>query len=198
MAFSVEWNSIHKEREWGRYPNENLVRWVARNYYGTALRSAVRFLDLGCGSGSNFDYLSKEGFSVIGLDGSSFALARNQGANLVVADAVALPFEDQRFDCVIDILCTAHNKPEDMKRIFAEINRVLKPQGRIFSIMPTDATWRDPYMGKGNISFPTKNEVRGLFYPHFETEINWSAFSESNHVLEHWLISGTKHMVTGE
>ncbi|QIE55287.1 methyltransferase domain-containing protein [Pikeienuella piscinae] len=61
-------------------------------------------------------------------------------ANFVSGDALALPFEDRRFDVVIaqEAFCHIPNKP----RLVAECARVLKPGGRIAftDILATDTT----------------------------------------------------------
>lgn len=189
MAFSAEWEHIHQEREWGRYPKEELVRWVARTYYAVSDRSLVKFLDLGSGAGASTWFLEREGFDVTALDGSKAAISRIISKG-VVADAVALPFEAETFDCVVDIICIAHNTASDAQKIVAEVRRVLKPQGKFFSMMPTSSTWRQLYEGKGNIIFPSKGQVMELLKPHFNIQINWSAFSDNGNVLEHWLITG--------
>lgn len=110
----------------------------------------------------------------------------------VVADAMTLPFKDNSFDCVVDIVCIAHNKFEDAKKIVSEIARVLKPDGKVFSMMPTTKCWDGPYKGKGNVIFLMYHQVRQLFGDTFNVEIDWSAFSDKTKMLEHWLIQGTK------
>ena len=34
-SFSEEWEKIHSTQEWGRYPSETVIRFIARNYYKT-------------------------------------------------------------------------------------------------------------------------------------------------------------------
>lgn len=42
------WEKIYQNREWGSYPTEHVIRFVARNYYA-AQREKIRILDFGCG-----------------------------------------------------------------------------------------------------------------------------------------------------
>jgi SAM-dependent methyltransferase len=128
---------------------------------------------------------------VVALDGSQAAVARAPVSG-VVADAMSLPFMKGAFDCVVDVVCIAHNRLEDAKKIISEIVRVLKPGGKIFSVLPTSACWDRPYKGKGHVMFPAYYQVQQLFNKHFELEINWSAFSDGSKTIEHWLVSGTK------
>lgn len=47
-SFCETWEKIHKEQEWGKYPSESVIRFIARNYYKTK-RENVKILDFGCG-----------------------------------------------------------------------------------------------------------------------------------------------------
>src|SRR5258707_666653 len=121
------WDKIFATRPWGKYPKEEVIRFVARNYYGAANRGEVRFLDLGCGYGSTAWYLAREGFRVDAIDGSKIVidllrkrLADEQlQADLVAGDIAELPYPAETFDCIIDIACLMCNTPDDTKRILA-------------------------------------------------------------------------------
>ena len=41
-SFSEEWEKIHSTQEWGRYPSETVIRFIARNYYKTE-RERLKF-----------------------------------------------------------------------------------------------------------------------------------------------------------
>ena len=102
MSWNPVWEDIHASREWGRYPPEELIRFVARNYYDHYPRNEIRFLDVGCGIGSATWYLCREGFTVSALDGAPTAVDKlrerlhSEGltADVRVGDAAALPYED--------------------------------------------------------------------------------------------------------
>lgn len=99
-----------------------------------------RLLNVGCGHGADFIPF-KSNFRLTGLDFSegmlSFArkYARKYGLSpdLVLADAVSLPFSENSFDCAIAI-ATYHHLETATARITAykELNRVLKPGGEAF------------------------------------------------------------------
>lgn len=65
-SFSEEWEKIHSTQEWGRYPSETVIRFIARNYYKTE-REKIKILDFGCGAGAHTWYLAREGFDVYAL-----------------------------------------------------------------------------------------------------------------------------------
>jgi len=74
-----------------------------------------------------------------------------RAAQVVRAPAEALPFEDERFDTVVCtlVLCTV----EDPERALAEIDRVLRPGGRLLFLEhvrsedPRVARWQDRVHG---------------------------------------------------
>lgn len=102
-----------------------------------------------------------------------------------------LPFQDNRFDCAVDVVCIAHNSFQDAELIVAEVARVLKPGGKLFSVMPADTCWRGPFDEKGTVIFLDMYAVRVLFEPHFDVVINWTQTYDAGHILKHWLVSAT-------
>ncbi len=135
------WDILFSRTRWGRYPSEELIRFIARNFFSAADRSQVRILELGCGPGANLWFLAREGFDAYGVDGSAVALsqagdllkAEGLHAHLHEGDVAELPFEDAIFDGVIDIECIYANTLADTRRILSEAKRVLKPGGALFS-----------------------------------------------------------------
>ena len=59
-----------------RYPNEELCRFMGRNYFSIekTKRKAIKILEVGCGSGANLWMISKEGFDAYGIDLSQNAI----------------------------------------------------------------------------------------------------------------------------
>ena len=96
-------------------------------------------LDVGCGTGENFEYLAKAS-SVTALDLSEEMIEearrrrRQLGADvrLVVGDAQELPFSEARFDTVVSAFssCTF----PDYAAAFREMVRVTKPGGRVLLV----------------------------------------------------------------
>jgi ubiquinone/menaquinone biosynthesis C-methylase UbiE len=159
----------------------------------------VRLLDLGCGQGAATLFLASEGFAVTGVDGSHTALMklaerlaeRERAALLVCADMAKTHLQDESFDGVVDIVSLAHN--ENPRDIVKEMHRVLKPDGRLFSVIPTTETWQAPFMDKGAIQFLNHDEVWDLFGEWFTLQVGWvKELLHSGHVLEHWVIDGIK------
>src|SRR5215467_12346173 len=101
QSWDAEWERIFRSREWGRYPAEHVVRFVARRFYAAPDRSKVRLLDLGCGAGgASTWYFAREGFDVSAIDGSETAVAKTRRrlgaegffADVRTGDVIHLPW----------------------------------------------------------------------------------------------------------
>ena len=146
-SFDETWEEIHATREWGQYPSEPVIRFVARNYYQRN-RAEVKILDFGCGGGSHTWYLAREGFDTYAFDGSASAVSRvNQRmeveklqADVRVRDALDLDYEKESFDSVIDSAVVCANTYENIVAMYREIYHLLKPGGKLFSISFTTGT----------------------------------------------------------
>lgn len=144
MAWDACWEKIFSEREWGKYPSESVIRFMAKYFYKAPDRSAVKVLDLGCGTGTVSWYCAREGFTVFGIDGSATGVRRAQErfareglkGEFRVGDITELPYADGSFDAVIDGFAMAANDRESHAAILKEVRRVLKPGGLFYSIFP--------------------------------------------------------------
>src|ERR1035441_1619133 len=143
------WEQIFRSREWGKYPPEHLVRFVARNFYRVPDRNEIRLLEVGCGPGANVWFMTREGFNVSGIDGSATAIKQaserlsGEGlkADLRVGDYSTIPWPDSSFDGVVENVSLYCNRWDAVKRALGEVRRVLKPGAPFFSSFFTDRTW---------------------------------------------------------
>ena len=119
MSWNPVWEDVFQNQEWGKYPHESLIRFVAKYFY-TGQRGNTRLLEVGCGPGPNIWYLSREGFVPYGIDGSKNAIEKAQKrleteglkGDLKTGDITRLPYEDIFFNAVIDAECLYANTRE--------------------------------------------------------------------------------------
>lgn len=153
------WDSVYAKQEWGKYPAECLIRFIAKKFYNTE-RDKVKILEVGCGPGANIWYFAREGFQAYGIDISPIAIKKAKerladeklSADLLSGDIKKLPYPDKSFDCVVDNECLYCNSLKNTKIILQEIKRVLKDGGLFFSRTFTD----EMYVGH------TQNRISSL------------------------------------
>ena len=108
------WDKIFNEKEWGKYPSEDLIRFIAKYFYNSSNdRKNIKILEIGSGPGANLWFLAREGFCVYGIDLSKKAIEISKErlelevsgwkGSLFCGDISNLNFEDDFFDAVIDI-----------------------------------------------------------------------------------------------
>ncbi len=190
MSWDNNWEKVYNNQNWGEYPPESLIRFIARNFYHKE-RKNIRLLEVGCGPGAQIWYMSRQGFDVYGIDGSSTAISiakkrlkeENLKANLIVGDIIKLPFEDEFFDGIIDCECLYCNNWENSIKILSEIYRVLKKDGLFYSLTLTNEMdfgnskgnnrleykkiEQGPFKDKGLIRLITRELIRDLYGRYF-------------------------------
>lgn len=96
-----------------------------------------RILDVGTGTGRQAFAFAKRGYDVVGVDLSEdmlkVAKKKNQYGNIrfEVADATALPFEDDNFDASCASFALHDMIPSVREKALREMARVTKPEGTI-------------------------------------------------------------------
>jgi ubiquinone/menaquinone biosynthesis C-methylase UbiE len=128
--------------------------WLARNVAGLAgvklpegdpllveilglqehLRPArdIKVLEIGCGPGARLAWLKDTlGFQCYGIEPSAKAVevARNRGVAVQVGTAESLPYDNDSFHVVVFGFCLYLCDRDDLFRIAAEADRVLKSPG---------------------------------------------------------------------
>ncbi|MGL5813382.1 MAG: class I SAM-dependent methyltransferase [Aeromonas sp.] len=207
-----------------RYPNESLIGFMAANFFPLTQeeRSECRILELGCGSGANMWMLAREGFDVWGLDLSPIGIelckqvieSWNVQAHLDVGDMTELPYPNNYFDAIVDVVSMQHLNFLQHKKAIAEIYRCLKPAGRLFSYhlgkgssvyLSSDLDWYDdisitdiptgyPLSGNGLTSFLDASVAKFLYkdFSSLEIEVITRNYSKDDNKIEYLAISAQK------
>ena len=119
------------QRFWQRRRHRITTNWA---------RGAGKTLDAGCGTSVIIQSLNNPVAMDINL--SKVRYLRRYGLPILRGSSFALPFKDSAFDCVISSQVIEHVAFDDA--LFAEMNRVLRPGGRLIIGTPDYATigWR--------------------------------------------------------
>jgi SAM-dependent methyltransferase len=139
-TFDPSWESAYRSGHAQRYPWDVIVSFVFKNAPRDRPPHQVRILEVGCGTASNLWFAAREGFEVLGIDGSASAIEQAKArfeqdgltGDLRVGDFTQLPFPDGSVDLAIDrgaLVCTGRTAA---RTAIGEIHRVLKRGSRFF------------------------------------------------------------------
>ena len=199
-----KWEETHASKEWGRYPNESLIRW-AQKYYGMIPgkhRNQIKFLDMGCGQGASTWYLAREGYQVVAADGSKSALTklfhRLADEDLIVeityGDISKIQYPDQFFDAVVDVVSICHNL--NYLDIYNEAARLIKRGGRLFSMVPKQDCYDKPFDEFGAVQFFSEEQLRralnGKFNPKLGSVEVRNPGEPASKTLKFWLVDALR------
>lgn len=105
------------------------ARWIIKN-------QPKKIIDVGCGTGKQISLLPKN-MDITGVDISEHMLkvAKKQAPNKCIqADAIELPFDDNKFDLAISQFALHEKDFETIKKESTEILRILKPNGKFLIV----------------------------------------------------------------
>lgn len=132
-----EWEKANKS-PWLK-PSEDSYylssRWKEKNY--------EKVLDLGSGLGRHSILFAQAGFEVSAFDISEYGInhliewSKAEGLEIdtKIGDMHQLPYKDNTFDCLFIYHAISHTDSVGMKKIMREIERVLKPNGEVYTSM---------------------------------------------------------------
>ena len=221
MAWDSTWEKIYRSTGYNRYPSEEVIGFVLRNFGGRQDRHAVRILELGCGQGANLWFLALEGFDTYGIDAAETGIKLSQqvlgamqlSAELTVGDIENLDriYPASFFDAVIDMGCLQHNLLPMQSKILEQIHGALKPGGKMFSRMMQEGTYGDglgvlvapkaykdiqegPLRGWGLIQLCNYKDVTALFDRFSEVHVEESlrSVNDRKNWAKRWVITATK------
>lgn len=135
-----------------------------------------KVLDIGCGLGYLLSFLQQDnyGYDVYGLELSSFARKISEervGKGRIFESIELIKKKEIKFDAIL--LFDSMEHIPDQKKLLADINDILAPEGKVFVIMPTADSYAAKIMGKywieykkDHIIFYTKKSLREQLEKH--------------------------------
>lgn len=185
------WEKIFQYNEWGKYPSVPVIRFVARNFYKVQNRKDIKILEIGSGTGANLWFCAREGFSVIGLEGSQTAVDRmnkrfkDENLSSYIIDTKVGDYfsrldeiENNSIDAIIDSESLYCNSFTRSKEIIAKCFDKLKKGAVMMSLTFADGTFglngqecdyhavipnTGPMRGKGFSRYTTRDDIEKLY-----------------------------------
>ncbi len=131
------------------------------------------YLDIGCGTGNYTSAFAKKGYQFIGIDPSEEMLtkAKNQNSNstwkIGKAENIDLPSES--VDGITASLTLHHW--QDLDQGFSELNRVLKPNGKIIIFTATPEQMKGYWLNHYFPKMLVDSMIQMPTYDHIETSL---------------------------
>lgn len=163
------WDRAHKDGETSHYssrPTEFAEEVIK------IIQPLSKILELGCGVGNDSIAFASAGHHVLATDFSEVAIRKNaerfKGNSNLAFETLDMSqpfrFSDNEFDVVYSRLSLHYFNDETTRKIFSEIQRVLKPDGHLYFICKSI---NDPLYGKGEKiekdMFENEGHIRHFF-----------------------------------
>jgi SAM-dependent methyltransferase len=219
--YDAVWERIFSGGSWGRYPAEDLIRFVARETAGVPDRQQLKALELGCGPGANLWFLANEGIPFDAIDGSSSAVSQATArltrekpgwkGRIVVGNFCRLPVDFRGYNFVLDSEAVYCNDFDESARLIADIYDRLIPGGAFWSRTFAPGTWgietgqslgpdywladAGPLAGKGPARVTRRETIPLLYGSRWASvEVGEITRHEGNpdHVIREWIIVARK------
>ncbi len=120
------------------------LQWEDARYFktemqrlGLLLPTGARVLEIGFGNGSFLAFAQQQGWNVTGVELSKplVEIATQKGFDAICTDNLG-EFADASFDLLVAFDVLEHIRPEDILAYLRNIQRVLKPGGRLLARFP--------------------------------------------------------------
>jgi len=128
---STIYNKISKN-----YENTHQIPSYKIDEFLNRLPKCAKILDVGCGPGTDYKYMTEKGFDVYGSDASremiKLAQAKNLQGKFEIADMRDLQLEPNSIDGVFVSFSLIHIPKKDTAKTLKTFYNILKPGGLIF------------------------------------------------------------------
>ncbi|NIM95059.1 MAG: methyltransferase domain-containing protein [Anaerolineales bacterium] len=143
------------------------ISWLTRTLRRYPIKNDDFVLDLGCGTGTTFQFLTHLGYRTVGIDlrpeGLRSIVNTLDETNLVQAEVAQIPFYANMFDVIIMLDVFEH---VDARSAILEVSRVLKPGGWLILTVPAmDWLWSYRDQAAGHRQRFSKGQLTDLLAP---------------------------------
>jgi SAM-dependent methyltransferase len=138
----------HQIPEWSmRHPGNELHQLMAKEFWAEVPKDFSSILDVGCSDGYMVKVFKEGGKKSAGINDTLMAVDRafieQNGLDVRQGDMHNINFRDASFDAVWCRHSLEHSFAP--LQVLAEINRVLKPNGYLFGVLPPPPNPPDPF-----------------------------------------------------
>ncbi len=133
------WDKTFKKFDWGQYSSEDLIRFISIN--NNKFRKK-KILEIGCGTGSNFNLFLDKDADITGVDFSKIAIKKAKKRfkkeislgriNLIHNDIRNLELKNKKFNFLVDNCTTCCLSYDETKSFYDSINKFLTKNALIY------------------------------------------------------------------
>lgn len=203
MNYIAEWDAAHQERLMiATEPDPRLVEFAAT--WTQKDHGAVKWLDIGCGTGRSAEYLSSQGFDVCAFDSSINAIMRalhrmtesrnNRIPRFMVSDLTKpWPYRAASFHAMVDIRSLENLNMDEIRFAWSQAARALCGGGRFLSICASPLR-DDALTTAGRVTKLSAEDVAALVSGSgFTAEVQMQqCVHENGKIVEDWQIIATR------
>lgn len=170
------WNNLHSQ---GKLTQHATSETEFAQYVQNIIPEKSKILELGCGAGNDSNFFANNKHTVIATDFSPVAVEQNRktySSSNVTFEVLDMStgvfsFKNETFDVVYARLSLHYFNDQITKQIFKEINRILKPGGKLCFMCKSI---NEPYYGLGveieKDMFEYKGHIRHFFSENYVKE----------------------------
>lgn len=129
---------MNKKRfeDWEEYGNSSMNKEFLKQI--KVIEPYDKILEIGCGKGNMTNYLTEQGYDIIGTDVNKdridFAIKKYPNTRFMYMDGENIIYDNNKFDVVLSFDVIEHIP--NIKKHFQEVNRILKKDGKYIIVTP--------------------------------------------------------------
>ncbi len=211
------WDNTFLKSDWGQYSSEDLIRFISK---ACEKLKKKKILEIGCGTGANFNLFLDKKAKVTGIDFSKIAITKinkkfkkqikNGDINLITGDIKNLNFENQKFNILVDNCVTCCLSFEETKSFYENVSKFLLKNSKIYIRTFAINSWGykegkkisyNMYIpfkwskGLGPQRFSSAKDIRAILNKNYKVismEIISRTVNNQKHLIKEWIVYAKK------